>query len=130
MKPSAEIIKKWVDIYCDDCHPLTQDQRDYVAAMCRVCEYEELPNDAGVFTWVVLKDFDCKKRMSVLILYCRPEQRGRYLRYMLRRLEEIAKQEDAVELSIGQSVSGYKEEKFNRMLGYFNFTPCAYGKRF
>ena len=130
MKPSAETIKKWVNAYCDDCTPLTQDQRNYVAAMCEVCEYEELPNDAGVFTWIVVKDFDCKKRMCVLILYCRPEQRGRYLRYMFRRFDEIAKQEDAVEVSIGHSISGYKEDKFNRMLEYFGYTPSGYSKRF
>lgn len=129
MKPSAEIIKKWVDIYCDDCLPLTQDQRGYISELCKVCEYEELPNDAGVFTWCVMKDFDCKKRMSVLILYCRPEKRGRYLRYMLRRLEEIAAQEGAVELAIGHSISGYKENKFDRMLQYFGYAPCAYSKR-
>lgn len=130
MKPSAEVTRKWVDIYCDDCVPLTDIQREYVSQLCEFCDYEELPDDAGVMLWHLAKDFDCKKRMSVLILYCRPEKRGRYLRYMFRRLEEIAKQEGAVELAIGRSISGYKEEKFNRMLQRLGYLPCVYSKRF
>lgn len=130
MKPSAEKIKKWVDAYCSDCVTLTDPQIEYVSSLCDVCDYEELPDDAGVMMWHIAKDFDCKKRMSVLILYCRPEKRGHYLRYMLRRLEEIAAQEGAVELAIGRSISGYKEDKFNRMLQHFGYAPCVYSKRF
>lgn len=130
MKPSAETIKKWVNVYCDDCMPLTQEQRAHVMYLLLYSEYEELPDDAGVFAWSIMKDFDCKKKMFVLALYCRPEKRGLYLRYMLGRLEEIAKQEKVAEVSIGQSISGYKAEKFNRILEHFGFAPSAYSKRF
>lgn len=128
MKPSAEKIKKWVSICSDDYAHLDEDEREHVMNMCAFCDYEELPEDAGVFAWIISRDFDCKKKMLVLILYCRPEKRGRYLRYMLRRLEEIAKQEGATQIAIGRSVSGYKEERFNSMLQRFGFAPCAYSK--
>ncbi len=129
MKPSAETIKKWVNVCCSDYATLTDEQKEYVSILSDLCDYEELPDDSGVMVWYIAKDFDCKKRMSVLLLYCRPEKRGRYLRYMLRRLEEIAAQEGAVELAIGHSISGYKEDKFNRMLQYFGYAPCVYSKR-
>lgn len=129
MKPSAEKIKKWVSVCCDDYAHLTEEEREHVSNMIAFADYEELPDDAGVFAWLISRDFDCKKKMLVLLLYCRPEKRGRYLRYMLRRLEEIARQEGATQIAIGRSVSGYKEEKFNCMLRYFGFTPCAYSKR-
>ena len=64
----------------------------------------------------------------VVLLYCKPEYRGRYLRYMFRRIEEIAKQEGAVKIFIGDSDSGYKEEKFNRVLSYFGYRVSGHVK--
>lgn len=129
MKPSEATVKKWISVCSDDYAHLSAEERWHALRTFSMCDYEELPEDAGVFAWITARDFDCKKKMLVLILYCRPEKRGRYLHYMLRRLVEIAKQEGATQIAIGRSVSGYKEEKFNSMLQRFGFAPCAYSKR-
>lgn len=129
MKPSAAIMKKWVSIYESDIGKLTDEQIEIACSVCGMCDYEELPDDAGILFWIIAKDFDCKKRMSVVILYCRPEKRGRYLRYIFKRLEEIAKSEGVVEIAIGHSVSGYKEDKFEKMLMRMGYTPGIYSKR-
>ena len=91
----------------------------------KVLDVDLLPEDAGGIAYTIYKDFDCKKRMNVLLFYCRPEYRGRYLRYMFRRLEEIAKQEGVAEILIGASDTGYKEDKFNKMLNYFGYNRVA-----
>lgn len=129
MKASAEAIRKWAKIYNDELHVYKPEHYEQVKKICSLLDYEELPDDSGVFAWLIAEDFDCKKRMNVVILYCRPEKRGRYLRYMFRRIEEIAKQEGCVDVIIGRSVSGYKEEKYIKALSYFGYTPSGYNKR-
>lgn len=127
MKTSVATIRKWVDDISDDYMHFTEEQKEHVIERYRYCDFEALPDDAGCIGWIEGEDFDCKKRICVLILYCRPEKRGRqYLRYMLNRLEEIAREAGATEILIGHSVSGYKEDKFNRMLGYYGFSTREY----
>lgn len=128
MKMSAEEIRKWVQIISDDYMHYTPEEIDWVVKIGQFIEGEILPDDAGVIGYIIIKDFDCKKKLSVVLLYCRPEYRGKYLRYMMRRIEEIAKQEEAVKISIGSSISGYKEEKFSRMLEYFGYKNNGYIK--
>lgn len=101
---------------------------EYVVTYAKYFDVDLLPEDAGLIAYTVYKDFDCKKKMTVLLLYCRPEYRGRYLRYMFRRIEEIAKQEGAVKILLGDSDSGYKEDKFNKVLEYFGYKSSGHYK--
>lgn len=128
MKLSEAEVRKWVDIISDDITDISEEDKAYVTRYGQYLDIDVLPNDAGIIAYSIIKDFDCKKKMSVVILYCRPEYRGRYLSYMFRRIEEIAKQERAIKVVIGDSVSGYKEKKFNNMLGYFGYGRCGYSK--
>lgn len=128
MKLSEAEIKKWAQIISDDYMHYSKEEEDYIVSLAKVSEAEILPDDSGVIGYLCMKDFNCKKKLSVLLLYCRPEKRGLYLRYMMRRIEEIAKQEGASTISIGSSISGYKEEKFNRMLEYFGYKHDGYKK--
>ena len=128
MKASVEIIRKWAKIYNDELHVYKPEHYAHIEKICSLLDYEELPEDAGIFAWLIAEDFNCKKRMNVVILYCKQEYRGRYLRYMMRRIEEIAKQEGCFDIIIGHSVSGYKEDKYDKMLSYFGYKPNGYNK--
>lgn len=112
----------------DDYMHYSPEDFEYVVKMGCYLDAEVLPENAGVFAYTIVKDFDCKKKMSVVLLYCKPEYRGRYLRYMFRRIDEIAKQEGAVKIFIGDSDSKYKEEKFNRILAYFGYKISGHVK--
>lgn len=129
MKPRAATIRKWVKIYSSDMGRLSDEQVSYIYGIMGICDYEELPDESGFILYSIAKDFDCKKRMSVLVLYCRPEKRGLYLRYIFQRLEAIGRAEGVVEIAIGHSISGYKEDKFERMLTRMGYGPSIYSKR-
>ena len=128
MKQSAAVIRKWVQTISDDYMHYTAEQYERVCAMASVFDFEFLPNDEGVIGWITVQDFDSKKKMSVLLLYCKPEYRGRSFIPMLRRLEEIAKQEGVDEIIIGSSISGYKGDKFNKVLSRFGYHLSGYKK--
>lgn len=128
MKMSAAEVRKWVQIISDDYMHYTPEEIDWAVKTGQYIDGEELPDGAGVIGYIVVKDFDCKKKLSVVLLYCKPEYRGKYLRYMMRRIEEIAKQEGASKIAIGSSISGYKEKKFDRMLEYFGYRHNGYIK--
>ena len=130
MKASVETIRKWAQQISDDFMHYSAEEFEYIVQLGSVLEYEILPDDVGFIGYVIIKDFDCKKKMNVVILYCKQEYRGRYLRYMMRRIEEIAKQEGVARVLIGDSTSGYKQEKFNNMLEYFGYRHSAYCKEF
>ena len=129
MKASEAVIKKWAKIYNDELCVYKPENYEHVRNLCMLLDYEELPEDSGIMGWLIAEDFDCKKRMNVIILYCKPEKRGLYLCYMFRRIEEIARQEGCIDIIIGKSVSGYKEEKYTKMLEYFGYAPNGYSKR-
>lgn len=128
MRLSVEEIRKWAKIISDELIDLSPEDFEYVVKLGEILEVELLPDDAGIIGYVIVKDFDCKKKMNVVLLYCRPEKRGLYLRYIMRRIEEIAKQENVVRVLIGDSTSGYKQNKFNSMLEYFGYRHSAYCK--
>lgn len=128
MKLSAAEIRKWVQTISDDYMHFDAEQFEWVISVVNVLEVDLLPEDAGGIAYLITKDFDCKKKLSVVLLYCKPEYRGKYLRYMMRRIEEIAKQEGASKVAIGSSISGYKEAKFDRMLEYFGYQHNGYIK--
>lgn len=129
MKQSVAEIKKWVQQISDDYMHYTPEQFEYVCSMASVFDFEIMPDESGVIGWASVQDFDCKKKMSVLLLYCKPEYRGRSFIPMLRRLEEIAKQEGVDEIIIGSSISGYKGDKFNKVLSRFGYHLSGYKKR-
>ena len=128
MKLSEAEVRKWVQIISDDYMHYTDEDFEYVVSMGKYLDGEVLPDESGVIGYMVVKDFDCKKKLSVVLLYCKPEKRGLYLRYMMRRIEDLAKQEGAVKVNIGASISGYKEEKFSHMLEYFGYRHHGYIK--
>ena len=123
MKQSAEVIKKWVDIISDDYMHYTDEQKKYVCKLASVIDFEIIDNDIGVIGWATMRDFDCKIKTNVLILYCKPEYRGNKFIPMLRRLENIARSEGAEKIIIGNSISGYKSKIFDLIIkrnGYSN----------
>lgn len=128
MKLSAVEVRKWVQRISDDYMHYSPEEIDWIVQTGQFIDGEVLPDDAGVIGYIVVKDFDCKKKLSVVLFYCRPEYRGKYLHYMFRRIEEIAKQEGAVKVYIGDSFSGYKEEKFNHVLEHFGYKMSGHVK--
>ena len=128
MKLSEAEVRKWAKLISDDYMHYTPEGLEYAVRLGCGLDAIVLPEDAGVVGYVVVKDFDCKKKMSVILCYCKPEYRGKYLRFMFREIERTAKQEGAVKIFIGDSDSGYKEEKFNRMLSYFGYKTSGHVK--
>lgn len=129
MKQSAAVIRKWVRLISDDYMHFTPEQEDYVCQLGSVCDFDIMPDGSGVVGYIIAKDFDCKTKMNVLLFYCRPESRGRSFIPMLRHCEAVAKEHGVEKIIIGCSTSGYKEEKFNRILERFGYSNCAYSKR-
>ena len=129
MKQSAAVIRKWVRLISDDYMHFSAEQEEYVCNLASVCDFYIMPDDSGVVGYIIAQDFDCKKKMNVLLFYCRPESRGRAFIPMLRHCELVARAEGVEKIIIGCSTSGYKEEKFNRILERFGYSNCAYGKR-
>lgn len=128
MKLSEAEVRRWARLYSDELMHFSAEDLEYIVALGCQLDAILLPDGAGVIGYVIIKDFDCKKKMNVVIFYCKPECRGKYLRYMFRRIEETAKQEGAVKINIGDSISGYKEEKFNHMLEYFGYKSNGFVK--
>jgi len=101
----------------------TDEQKEYVCTACASIEWEVWGEDKGVIGWLTIRDFDCIVKTNVLLLYCRPEYRGREFIPMVRRLEQIAKSEGAEQIIVGESMSKFKQDAFNSLfsrLGYRN----------
>ena len=128
MKLSEAEIRNWVKIISDEYMHFDEAGIERAVSLGKLLEVDLLPEGAGGIGYHIYEDFDCKKRMGVVIFYCKPEHRGKYLVYMLQRIEEIAKQERVHKITIGSSISGYKEEKFGRMLKYFGFRDNGFIK--
>lgn len=125
MRLSEAEVRKWVKLYSDEIMHFNEEDIEYVVRMGQYLDVILLPDNAGLVGYITYKDFDCKKKMNVVILYCRPEKRGLYIGYMFRKIEEVAKQEGVTDIILGASASGYKEEKFNKMLNRFGYSSCA-----
>lgn len=128
MKLSEKEIRKWVLEISDDYMHFSPEHFERIVQLGSALESEVMFDGGGVISWITVIDFDCKKKLNVVLFYCRPEKRGRAFIPMLRRIEEIAKQEGAEKIIIGCSISGYKEEKFNRILTRFGYGYCGYTK--
>lgn len=130
MKLSEAEVRKWAQIISEDIMHFSKEDIEHVVMYGQYLDAILLPEDAGIVGYTIVKDFDCKKKMCMVLFYCKPEYRGRYLRYMFRRMDEIAKQEGVAQITIGDSISGYKSEKFNSMLEYFGYRKSGHIKEF
>lgn len=130
MLQSVEVIKKWVQVISDDYMHYSDEDKVYIESIAKYMEWESLPNEEGCIGYLISKDFDCKKKLSVVLLYCKPEYRCiKNLIYMFRRFEEIAKQEGCVSILFsGGSISGYKENKFNNIIEHFGYKCSGFIK--
>lgn len=129
MKQPVETIRKWVQEISNDYMHYSDSDKEYVINIAQYMDWESLPNDEGCIGYIISKDFDCKKKLSVVLLYCKPEYRCiKNLIYMFRRFEEIAKQECCECILFGNSISGYKEKKFNNIVEHFGYKSSGYIK--
>ena len=118
----AERIKHWVDKISDDYGHFTDEQKDIllniVCPQLNITEY----GDDGVMAFNMVADVDFVPRASLVVFYIVPEKRGGKLFYkMIKDLEQQALNDGAVEVVIGNSISGYKENKFNSIFSRFGY---------
>lgn len=128
MKMPVAVIKNWVDIISDDYMHWTDEQKEYILSLAQFFDFEIWKENLGCIGWKTVRDFDCKKKCNVLLLYCKPEYRGREFIPMVRRLEQIAKAEGAERIIIGESDSGYKENKFSAVLSRLGYKNSGFKK--
>ena len=129
MKLSEAEIRKWAQAISDDYMHYSPEDFEYVVNVAKFLEAYVMPDGSGGFLYCIMKDFDCKKKLGVVLLYCKREYRNlRHLKNMFDALEEIARKEGVSKITIGDSDSGYKEEKFNRMLEYFGYKSSGHKK--
>lgn len=123
------IIDKWLPILNADYLHFDEDglanARQY-ARFCSIKEYE----DKGIMMWATVRDIDNVVKTNSLLFYVKPEYRGsKIFLTMIKNLEKIAVKEGAKAVIIGNSVSGYKEEKFNKIFAKFGYLPNGFIKR-
>ena len=115
-------LKYWIDKISDDYGHFTDEQKDIllniVCPQLNITEY----GDDGVMAWIGVSDVDFIKKASAVVFYVVPEKRGTslFLR-MIKDFERQAKDDGATECIVGPSISGYKEEKFNRIFSRFGY---------
>lgn len=123
------IIDKWLARISDDYMHFTPAQMDYAKKFSLSCSIKEY-DDKGVMMWATVKDIDSVIRTYVLLFYIKPEHRGSNIFLtMIKNIETIAKKESAKEIIIGASISGYKEEKFNKIFTKFGYTNSGFIKK-
>lgn len=129
MEEKDKIIHKWLNRISEDY--MHFDQAGYenaykYAQQCTIKEYK----DKGVMIWFTFVDIDNIIKTSVPLFYVRPEYRGtKIFLTMIRDIERIGKEDGAKEILIGSSVSGYKEEKFNKIFSHFGYKQAGFIKK-
>lgn len=124
-----EIIDKWLPVISDDYMHFTPDQFAYAKLFSMQCNVKDY-DDRGVMMWATVKDVDSVMRTQVVLFYIRPEYRGGNLFLtMIKNLETIAMKEGSKEIIISGSISGYKEEKFNKIFTKFGYTQAGFIKK-
>jgi hypothetical protein len=102
---------------------------EYARQFARVCQIKEY-GDKGVMMWAVVRDIDNLLKMQPVLFYIRPQYRGSTLFLtMIKNLENISIKEKAKAIIIGPSISGYKDEKFNKIFSRFGYEQCGFIKR-
>lgn len=130
MKLDKETLLKLIKIISDDYMHWPEEEIPFVLNFCSACDFYIYPDDKGCIGWLTIKDIDCKLKTIVLVFYVKPEYRGTKIFFdMLERIEQIAKDENATEIQIGPSISGYKEEKFNEIFARYGYETNGYKKR-
>lgn len=115
-------IKFWLDKISDDyAHYSAEEKNFLLERICPMLKITEYGND-GIMAWLGVSDVDLAKRASLIVFYVVPEKRGGslFLR-MIKDFERQAKDDGATECIVGPSISGYKEEKFNRIFSKFGY---------
>lgn len=115
-------IKFWLDKISGDYAHYSAEEKEFllgrICPMLKITEY----GDDGVMAWIGVSDVDFIKKASAVVFYVVPEKRGTslFLR-MIKDFERQAKDDGATECIVGPSISGYKEEKFNRIFSKFGY---------
>lgn len=124
-----QIVDKWLPIISDDYMHFNEEAMEYAkkfALQCSIKDYD----DRGVMMWLTVKDIDSVMRTQVLLFYIKPEYRGSKLFLtMIKNLETIVMKEGSKAIIIGASISGYKEDKFNKIFTKFGYTQAGYIKK-
>ena len=121
-----KIIDKWLPVLNDDYLHFDEDGLENARRYARSCSIKEF-DDKGVLMWLTFRDIDNVIKTSVLLFYVKPEYRGSKLFLtMIKNLEKIAVEEKSKAIIIGGSVSGYKEEKFNKIFAKFGYQPLGF----
>ena len=124
-----QIIDKWLPIISDDYMHFTPDQFAYAKLFSMQCNVKDY-DDRGVMMWATVKDVDSVMRTQVVLFYIKPEYRGSNLFLtIIKNLETIAMKEGSKEIIISGSISGYKEEKFNKIFTKFGYTQAGFIKK-
>ena len=124
-----QLIDKWLPIISDDYMHFTPDQFAYAKLFSMQCNVKDY-DDRGVMMWATVKDVDSVMRTQVVLFYIKPEYRGSNLFLtMIKNLETIAMKEGSKEIIISGSISGYKEEKFNKIFTKFGYTQAGFIKK-
>lgn len=124
-----QIINKWLPIISDDYMHFSKEQMDYAKLISLQFSIKEYDN-RGVMMWATVKDIDSVKRTQALLFYIKPEYRGSNLFLtMVKNLERIAIEEESEEIIIGRSISGYKEQKFNKFFMWLGYTQAGFIKK-
>lgn len=127
MKLDDKTLRKWIEIISNDYMHWTERQKEeIVLPMVRQCDFYIDPQERGCAGWLTFTEIDCKPRTELLVFYVKPEYRGsRLFIDMIHKLEQFAKDEGAIEIVVGGSCSGYKEEQFNRIFKHFGYTQTS-----
>ena len=124
-----QIVDKWLPIISDDYMHFNEEAMEYAkkfALQCSIKDYD----DRGVMMWLTVKDIDSVMRTQVLLFYIKPEYRGSKLFLtMIKNLETMVMKEGSKAIIIGASISGYKEDKFNKIFTKFGYTQAGYIKK-
>lgn len=115
-------LKYWIDKISDDYGHFTDEQKDIllniVCPQLNITEY----GDDGLMAFTMVADVDFVPRASLVVFYIVPEKRGGPLFFkMLKDFEVGGKLRGAELLCVGESISGYKAEKFNRIFQRFGY---------
>lgn len=129
MRTKKEIIDYWLPIISNDYMHFDSAGLENARKFADVCQIQEY-DDRGVMMWATIRDIDNVVKTNVVLFYIKPEYRGSTLFLtMIKNLETISIKDGAKEIFIGVSVSGYKEEKFNKIFQRFGYTPSGFKKK-
>lgn len=124
-----QIIEKWLTRISNDYMHFDEKGKENARNYARICTIKEY-EDKGVMMWGNIIDIDGLPKNVCMLFYVRPEYRGSNLFLtMIKNLENISIKDGVKEIIIGTSVSGYKEEKFNKIFSLLGYKSVGFTKR-